>query len=383
VLGHADPRVVRAVGRQLEHGTSFAFSSDLEVVLAEMLVARVPSIERVRFTGSGTEAAMFALRAARAATGRSLVAKMEGGFHGTHDEVAISIRPTLDDAGPPHRPRSVRETDGLIASVTDHVIVLPFNHPTEATALIREHADDLAAVIVEPVLGVGGMIPPVASFLPALRRACTEHGIVLAFDEVITLRLAPGGAQELYGVTPDLTIMGKVIGGGLPIGALGGSESLMGMFEPRGGHDPYDARSGGPLVYQGGTFTGNPLSLAAGIATLEALTPDVYAELNSRGDMIRQRLGALFEDVRLPALATGVGSLFNVHMTDGPIVTGRDAWTIDAALQHRFVLDLLSNGVMLAPRGMGAVSAAMNDDDVDRFLRAAAAAAASAVAVQV
>ncbi len=251
VLGHADPRVVRAVGRQLELGTSFAFSSDLEVVLAELLVARVPSIERVRFTGSGTEAAMFALRAARAATGRPLIAKMEGGFHGTHDEVAISIRPRLDAAGPPDRPRSVGETNGLIAGVTDHVIVLPFNRPTDATELIREHADELAAVIVEPVLGVGGMIPPVSSFLPALRRACTEHGIVLIFDEVITLRLAPGGAQELYGVTPDLTIMGKIIGGGLPIGALGGNESLMEMFAPRGGHDPYDARSGGPRTYQG------------------------------------------------------------------------------------------------------------------------------------
>jgi glutamate-1-semialdehyde 2,1-aminomutase len=365
VLGHAHPEVLRVVTEQLEKGTSFGFSTELEVELAGMLVERVPSVERVRFTGSGTEAAMFALRTARAATGRSKVAKMECGFHGTHDDVSVSVRPRPDDAGPPERPRSVAEMDGLIPDATDNVVVLPFNRPTEACELIREHADDLAAVIVEPVLGVGGMIPPVASFLPALRQTCSEHGIILIFDEVITLRLAPGGGQEVFGVMPDLTVMGKVIGGGLPIGAVGGSAALMGMY------DPFGEGSGGPRIYQAGTFTGNPLSLAAGIATLQVLTPEVCAELNERGDRIRHQLGALFEEVQLPAVVTGAGSLFNVHMTAGPIITARDAWAIDAARQHRFFLDLLSRGVVLAPRGMGAVSTAMTDADVDFFLEAA------------
>lgn len=365
VLGHAHPEVVRVVTEQIKKGTSFAFSTELEVELAEMLVERVPSVERVRFVSSGTEAAMFALRTARAATGRSKIAKMECGYHGAHDDAAVSVRPKLEDAGPPERPRSVCEVDGLIAGGTDNVVVLPFNRPAEAIELIREHADDLAAVIVEPVLGVGGMIPAVAAFLPALRQACTEHGIVLIFDEVITLRLAPGGAQEISGVTPDLTIMGKVIGGGLPIGALGGSAALMEMY------DPYKAGAGGPRMFQAGTFTGNPMSLAAGIVTLRALTPEVCVDLNTHGDRIRQQLGALFEDLQLPAVVTGTGSLFNVHMTAGPVVTPRDAWAIDVPRQLRFFLDLLSRGVVLAPRGMGAVSTAMTDADINFFLEEA------------
>lgn len=370
IHGHAHPAVTAAIAERLELGTSFGFSTELEAALAALLVERVPSVERVRFTGSGSESVMFALRLARAATGRMRVAKMEGGFHGAQDDVMVSVRPQLAQAGPISRPVALPETNGLPAGLAERVLVLPFNHLDETTALIEAHAGELAALIVEPILGVGGMITPSPGYLERLRELCTRHGIVLIFDEVITLRLATGGAQAHYQVTPDLTVMGKIIGGGLPVGAVGGRAEIMKLLEPRGGHDMYDPRAGGPALYQGGTFTGNPLTLAAGIATLRELTPDRIASLNALGDSLREKLAARLARMDAPATVTGAGSLFTIHMTRGPVQTFRDTRRADSVLQQGLFLGLLNEGVMLAPRGMGSLSTQTTALHVDRLVDA-------------
>ncbi|WP_194823329.1 aspartate aminotransferase family protein [Micromonospora sp. S-DT3-3-22] len=369
-LGYADPDVTAALREQLPHGTSHSFSRTLEAELAELLVARVPSLDRVRFTGSGTEAVMFALRLARAHTGRPLVAKAEGGYHGTTDDVMISVRPPADLAGDVRSPASVPEMRGIPASRTRETLVVPFNDVTASQEILRAHADRLAALVLEPVLGVGGMIPATAEYLTAMRATCDELGILLVFDEVITLRLAYGGAQQAYGVTPDLTTMGKIIGGGLPIGAYGGRADIMGLLEPQGGTDVYDSRSGGPVLYQGGTFTGNALSVAAGIVTLGKLDVATIDALNRTGDLLRRELTGVFADASVDAVVTGVGSLFNVHIGPRRVEVFRDVRGVDAARQHAFFLGLLNHGVIVAPRGMGCVTTCTTGDDVAAFTAA-------------
>jgi glutamate-1-semialdehyde 2,1-aminomutase len=370
VLGHADAAVLSAVRAAVEGGTSFSFSTGLEEELAGRLCARVPSMEMVRFTGSGTEAVMFALRLARAATGRPKVAKVEGGYHGTIDDVMVSVRPDAGTAGSAERPRPVPDMAGLSPGLADRTVVLPFNDVAGTGAILDAHAADLAAVIVEPVLGVGGMLPATDDYLALLRRRCTEGGMVLIFDEVITMRLAVGGAQALYGVRPDLTVTGKTIGGGLPIGAFGGRTELMELLTPRGGTDVYNARSGGPPLYQGGTFTGNPGSLAAGIATLDQLDDATLRVLNTAGDKLRERLAVQARQRGLPLRVTGLGSLFNLHAIDAPVIRWRDLWRIDPGLQHGLFLELLNRGFAVAPRGMACLSTAMTDGDRDAFVDA-------------
>ncbi|MGX7828037.1 aspartate aminotransferase family protein [Actinokineospora sp. 24-640] len=369
-LGYADPDIVDAIRRGQDNPTALSFSRTLERDLAELIVDRVPGVDRVRFTGSGTEAVMFALRLARAHTGRPRVAKAEGGFHGTIDDVMVSVRPAPDLAGPAHAPASVAEMRGIPASRVADTVVLPFNDTENTLAILRARAEELAAVILEPVLGVGGMIPAEPDYLRAVRAACDELGIVLIFDEVITLRLAVGGGQALYEVTPDLTTSGKVIGGGFPIGAYGGRAEIMALLEPQGGTDVYDARSGGPALYQGGTFTGNPMSLAAGVVTLGKLDDAAIAALNKTGDALRAALVERFADAPVPAAVTGVGSLFALHIGPREVRCYRDTWAVDAAMQHQFFLGLLARGAIVAPRGMGCVSTRTSAADLEFFVDA-------------
>ncbi|WP_018680222.1 aspartate aminotransferase family protein [Actinokineospora enzanensis] len=371
-LGYADQDVTRALAEQLTSGTAHSFSRTQEKALAELIVARVPSIERIRFTGSGTESVMFALRLAKAFTGRPAVAKAEGGYHGTTDEVMISVRPPADKAGAAHAPNSVAEMAGIPESRLHDTIVLPFNDIDASTAVLRANADRLAALVLEPVLGVGGMIPADRAYLAAMRAVCDELGIVLVFDEVITLRLAPGGGQEHYGVTPDLTTMGKIVGGGLPIGAYGGRADIMSLLEPRGGTDVYDARSGGPALYQGGTFTGNALSLAAGLTTMRKLDAAAIADLNAHGELLRTRVAKAASGSLVPLTVTGVGSLFNLHVGVTDVRVFRDVRGVDAAKQHRLFLALLNRGAIIAPRGMGCVSTCTTETDIDFFAAAVA-----------
>lgn len=368
VLGYAHPYVTAALIEQLSRGSSFAFATELELTLAQLLTERIPSVERIRFTGSGTESAMFALRLARTFTGRTLIAKMEGGFHGTYDGLAVSVRPDLSHAGSIEHPIALPESLGLPPQVVDDVLVLPFNHFAATQSLIERYADRLAALIVEPILGVGGMVVPERGYLTFLRELCTQHGILLIFDEVITLRLAPGGAQAYYNVQPDLTIMGKIIGGGFPIGAVGGRRDVLALFEPRGGHDMYDPRSGGPLLYQGGTFTGNPMTLVAGSTTLQHITSLVYTHINNLGETLRSQLTQLFQELHAPVTVTGAGSLFNIHYTDSVIHDFRTTRTADSVRQQELFLGLLNEGIIIAPRGMGCISSPMTDVHINQFV---------------
>ncbi len=361
ILGHAPPAVVAAVQDVAARGLSFPAPSEHELRLAEALTRRVPACEQVRFTNSGTEATMLAIRGARAHTGRSRIAKFEGAYHGTHDWVQVSIAPPLEGAGSRKHPKAVAAGAGVPDAVLKNVVVLPWNEPEAAMTLIERHADALACVIVEPVQGAAGVIPPVDGFLQALREVTARHGIVLIFDEVITFRLGPGGAQALMGVTPDMTTFGKIIGGGLPVGAFGGRAEVMAVFDPRGGR---------PKVAQGGTFNANPLTMAAGLATLDALTPEVYGRLDRLGESLRAKVRALLRARKIKAQVTGVGSLFCLHWTPKRVVDFRSSRPVDPEQPLRTYIGLLNEGVLLSQRGMGAVSAAMEEAEVDRFVDA-------------
>jgi glutamate-1-semialdehyde 2,1-aminomutase len=361
ILGHGHPGVVAAVQAQVARGSAFAAPTRHEITLAQRIIERVPSIERIRFASSGTEAVMFALRLARAFTRRSKIAKAEGGFHGTSEYASISVSPDLANAGPSTAPASVPATRGITDRVVDEVVVFPFNDADAAEALIDRHRHDLAAVIVEPVLGSSGMIPARREFLERLREATARHGILLILDEIITLRLARGGAQSLYGVSPDLTVAGKIIGGGYPVAAFGGRAEVMALLDPEGGR---------PAIPQSGTFNGNPVGMVAGSATLAELTPEVYDRLNAMGEDLRARLRALFRRKGVGAQVTGAGSLLNLHFTDREVTDFRTMRTGDAGKLRQVFFALLNEGIFLAPRGMACLSTRMGEPEIAAFVRA-------------
>jgi glutamate-1-semialdehyde 2,1-aminomutase len=361
ILGHCPPAVVAAVGKQLSLGSAFAAPTPHEIELAQLIGQRVPSVERLRFANSGTEAVMFALRVARAFTGRTKIAKAEGGFHGTSDYALVSVGPDPAQAGDAEAPTPLAESRGLAAAVLENVVVFPFNNVEATESVIRRHKDELAAVIVEPVLGASGVIPATPAYLRALRAITRRHGVLLIFDEVISLRVAPGGAQSLYEVTPDLTIMGKIIGGGYPIAAFGGRTDVMALLDPTGQRPP---------IPQSGTFNGNPIGMVAGIATLTELTPGVYERLNAMGEDLRLRLRSLFARKGIAAQVTGVGSLFNLHFTNAQVTDYRSARKTDAAMLRKVFCGLLNEGIFIAPRGLGCISTPMGDDEIAAFVRA-------------
>ncbi len=361
ILGHCPPAVTAAVQAQVTRGSAFAAPGRPEVALAELIAQRVPSVERIRFASSGTEAVMFALRLARAFTGRSEIAKAEGGFHGTSEYASVSISPDAAASGPGSAPAAVAASQGITRRVVDEVVVFPFNDADATEAILRAHRDDLAAVIVEPVLGSSGMIPARREFLERLRDLSARWGILLIFDEIITLRLAPGGAQSLYGVRPDLTVMGKIIGGGYPVAAVGGRADIMALFDPEGGRPP---------IPQSGTYNGNPIGMVAGSATLTQLTPAAYDRLNAMGEDLRDRLNALFRRRGVGAQATGMGSLLNLHFTDVEVTDFRTMRTGDAAKMRQVFFGLLNEGIFLAPRGLACLSTPMGESEIDAFVRA-------------
>ena len=360
ILGHAHPKVVEAIQRQAARGTGFAAANALEVQLATLLCERVPSLDAVRFCNSGTEATMFAMRLARAFTGRPKIARMEGGYHGTHDYAEVSTHPAVAEAGPAEAPLPRPDSPGTPEWVLKQTVVLPFNNPDAAEAIVRAHAGELAAVILEPIIGAGGVIAATPEFLRRLRGATRELGILLIFDEVISLRVAPGGAQQMYGVTPDLTTMGKIIGGGLPVAAFGGRADVMEMLDPR--------REGG--MAQGGTYNGNPLGMAAGLATMTELTPGVYEDLNRQGVRVAELLAEVFASHRVPVQVNSAGSLFALHFTDRPVVDYRGVAASDKKRTRDFFLGLVNHGVLMAPRAMGAVSTPIGEKEIDRFIDA-------------
>ena len=360
ILGHAHPKIVEAIRHQAARGTAFAAANPVEVELATLLCERVPSLDAVRFCNSGTEATMFAMRLARAFTGRAKIARIEGGYHGTHDYAEVSTHPVVDDAGPSDAPFAVPDSIGTPEWALENVVVLPFNAADAAEAIIRRHAASLAAVILEPIIGAGGVIAARPEFLQRLREVTRELGILLIFDEVISSRVGPGGAQEMYGVTPDLTTLGKIIGGGLPVAAFGGRADVMELLDPR--HEPNLA--------QGGTYNGNPLGMAAGLACMRELTPDVFAELNRKGERVAEELSEVFASHGVPAQVNGVGSLLAIHFSEKPVVDYRAVAASDKKRMRDLFLGLVNHGVLMAPRGMGAISTPMDEDVLQRFVDA-------------
>jgi len=348
-LGHNHPKVREAILKQMQNGLIFGMPpNELAYKFARMMQRRVPSVERMRFTTSGTEATLFALRLARAFTGKSKIAKMDGGYHGTHDSVMVAT--------------GWRDL-GLLPGVEQNVTVLPFNQADACEALIEKEKDQLAAVIVEPVLGGAGLIAAKPEFLHRLREITRRHGIILIFDEVATFSLARGGAQELYGVTPDLTTISKPIGGGLPLGLFGGRADIMDLVDP--------ALPGGAHMLHGATFGGHPLALAGGIAYLKAMTPPIYRKLHHLGDRLRQGIKELAAKHEVPLQATGLGHMFGLHWTHHAVVDAETAATSDRQVMRELFLSLLCKGFLLTPPRLGFLSAAMTDRHIDQFLVAA------------
>jgi glutamate-1-semialdehyde 2,1-aminomutase len=356
-IGHAHPHVVQAVTAQLPKGSAVFAPTEVELHLAREICARLPSAERVFFVNSGGEAVMMALRLARAFTGRPLIAKFEGSFHGNYDDVLWSVSPGRDVTGPAHAPTPVPLSAGLLPC-DDRVLILPYNDTAAATELIRAHATELAAIIVEPLANRMGLVLPVPRFLERLRELCDEQHIVLIFDEILSFRAAYRGMQGLLKVTPDVTTLGKTIGGGFPVGGVAGRAEVMALVDP--------LRRG--RVYHTGTFAANPVTMTAGKATLEVLTPDVFDELNARGEELLRDLRQICRG--LPLQVTGLGSLFKISATSSTLTNYRSSLTVDLAWQELASLELLNQGFFLTPQLSGCIATTTTPAQIDAFLGA-------------
>lgn len=355
VAGHAHPKVVEAIQQTALKGTSYGAPTPLENDLAELVISRMPSIERVRFVSSGTEAAMSAIRLARAATGRDLIVKFDGCYHGHADSMLVSAGSGVLTLGQPDSP-------GVPAALAQETLSIPFNSTVAIDEAFSAHGDSIAAVVVEPVAGNMGVIEPDSGYLQHLRDVTAKHGALLIFDEVITgFRVAPGGAQERYGITPDLTILGKIVGGGLPVGAYGGSKALMDQIAPVG------------PVYQAGTLSGNPLAMAAGLATLQLLEPGVYDDLDAKAAKLADGLLAAAQNAGIAATGNRVASMMTLFFTGETVRDYETAKTSDTALYGRYFSAMLDRGVYFAPSQFecGFVSLAHTDNDIDATLATA------------
>jgi glutamate-1-semialdehyde 2,1-aminomutase len=352
ILGHAHPEVVAAITRAARAGTSFGAPTPAEITLAEMVVEAVPSVEKVRFVNSGTEATMSAIRLARGYTGRSMVVKFDGCYHGHADSFLVKAGSGLLTLGIPGSP-------GVPEDIVKNTLSIPYNDIGALEKTLSDDTLDIACVIVEPVAGNMGCVLPDPAFLQRLRTLTTERGVVLIFDEVITgFRLAYGGAQHCFGITPDLTCLGKIIGGGLPVGAYGGRAEIMNQIAPDG------------PVYQAGTLSGNPLAMAAGIATLKQLQrPGFYEQLNDRSAACAERLRDIAAASGIPVQINGIGSLMTLFFTADPVTDFVSAMKADTNRYAKHYCNMLSQGIYLAPSQfeVAFVSAAHTPNDLEKL----------------
>ena len=353
IFGHAHPQIVDALKRQAELGTSYGASTELEIELAEQVVSLVPSLEIVRMVNSGTEAVMSAIRLARGVTGRDKIVKFEGCYHGHVDSMLVKAGSGLASLGIPECP-------GIVEDLAKNTLTLPFNNVKKVKELFAAEGNNIAGIIVEPIGGNMGVVPPKKGFLETLREVTTEAGAILIFDEVMTgFRVALGGAQSLYNVCPDLTCLGKVIGGGLPVGAYGGSKKLMDNIAPTGS------------IYQAGTLSGNPLAMTAGIEMLKLLSiPSVYDDLEYKSEKLCTGYKLNIEKLGIAARFTRVGSMFSMFFTDQDIVDFESAKSSDTHFFQSYFTALLEEGVYIAPSQFeaGFMSAVHTDEEIEQTI---------------
>lgn len=362
VLGHRHPKIIEAIQTALHEGIPNIGVCERQIELAELLQRYLPSMEQIRFLPTGTEAVQAAIRVARRFTGRQLIAKFEGAYHGQAENVLISVDGSAETRGPASAPNAVPYHCPVPAEVLKLTVVLPFNDIDACTALIEQHAKDLALVLVEPMLGFSGAIPAEPEFLRALREVTARHGVLLAFDEVITgFRLAMGGGQEFYRVTPDLTVLGKAIGGGMPLAAFGGRKDVMDYLSVTEHPEDY--------VFQSGTFSAFPISVAAGLATLRTMAAtNAIAGTNAIGEQMRAGLRKVISDCGFAASVTGVGSLFHIHFTNRKVRSAREAGKANQALIQELHQRLLAYGIYFYRGRLGFLSTAHASDDIGMTL---------------
>jgi glutamate-1-semialdehyde 2,1-aminomutase len=355
ILGHADPEISAALAEQAARGTSYGMTTELEMQLAEMLQRALPSMERVRFVSSGTEATMSAIRLARAATGRNCIVKFEGGYHGHGDSFLVKAGSGLATFG-------IASSPGVPEALAELTLNAPYNDLEAVERLFESHGHDIAAVVIEPVAANMGVVAPLEGFLSELREVTHRHGALLIFDEVITgFRLCFGGAQNLFGVEPDLTTLGKIIGGGLPAAAYGGSRELMNQVAPLGS------------VYQAGTLSGNPLAMRAGIETLRRLAADgFYDSLERKGKTLTVAMQQALSETGIPGRVARIGSLLTLFFTAGAVEDYAEAKKSDTRRFASFFHEMLRRKILLAPSQFEAlfVSAAHSDEDIQRTVAA-------------
>lgn len=362
ILGHSDDEVVKAVNRQIELGTAFTMPTEMDLELAELLTQRVGYIDQIRFCNSGSEAIMLGIKAARAYTGRSKIAKFEGAFHGLYDYVQVSDSPDPKHWGNGDAPLGCKQ-DGMPASVVDEVVVLPWNNFNACKELLEQNKKNLAAIIVDPLPSGIGMISPAPGFMHFLRECTEKLGILMISDEVMSFRLSYYGAMHRYGIEPDLTAMGKIIGGGFPIGAISGDANIMAVFDHKKGS----------RVYHSGTFNANPVSVTAGLHTLRQMTLSAYEHLSHMGSYIRNQIEAKLSSRKINVRVCGEGSLFMVHLTDKPLIDYRSLQSMNGGksvfgeLCHK----MLARGIVTSPHSIfGCLSTPMTMTDLDQFAEA-------------
>jgi glutamate-1-semialdehyde 2,1-aminomutase len=364
IHGHAHPAIVAAVTAQAKRGTAFTMATEVEVEYGRHLCGRSASFNKLRFVNSGTEAVMAAVKAARALTGRPRLAKAEGTYHGTYDYAEVSQAPAPQSWGDPRRPASVPLAVGTPQGVLRDVVVLPFNDAEAALPTLNEHRDEIACVLLDPMPHRLGLVQADDSFVQMLRDWTRENGALLVFDEVITFRTEVGGMQTRYAANPDLTAMGKIIGGGLPVGALAGCDEAMAVFTSAGGAPPRLPHSG--------TFSANPLTMAAGLAAMRLFDSAAVDRLNKLGRLARSRIEEAISVADVPASVTGTGSMFRVHLRSTPPRDYRSSFPSprEAAALNLFVDGLYDAGIVMIHTGAGTLSTPMGEAEIDKLAEA-------------